>query len=135
MLTTIAPHVPFLVRLPSNVVRSLVKAAPLRGVVKRSTGAAGARAGVPRRLRVLRVLRVLRPTDAPFRFGFGGFACTRAVAAHGTVITTGFPVVAHAMANAARGGTAFHSSRSATSALRETRPMERIPRSDVIVTP
>ena len=34
---------PFLVRLPSNVVRSVVKAAPLRGVVKRSTGAAGAR--------------------------------------------------------------------------------------------
>jgi hypothetical protein len=78
---------------------------------------------VLRRLRVLRVLRVLRPTDAAFRFGFGGWVCSIAGAADD-------------IADAARWGTAFHSSsRSAASALRETRPKERIPRSDVIVTP
>ena len=44
-LTTIAPHVPLRVRLPSNDPRSLVSAVASRGVVNRNAGITGVRAG------------------------------------------------------------------------------------------
>ena len=54
-LTTMAPHCPFRVRLPSKVARSLDKATAFRGVVKRKAGITGARTTRLGRALVLRV--------------------------------------------------------------------------------
>ena len=134
MLTTIAPHAPLRVRLLNSVVRSLVRAASLRGDVKRSTGTTGARG---RPARALRELRELRFAGAFFFLGVGRLACRveRACSVRTVTTVAAFAVAAFAVAAfAVAAGLGANSSRPATSAS-ERRRTVRVSRKGVIVRP